>query len=51
MMNMLEEAVIYATAIHHGKVRKFNGIPYILHPKNRRNTAIKKVKIYENNDF
>ena len=32
MMNMLEEAVIYATVMHQGKVRKFNGIPYILHP-------------------
>ena len=32
MMNMLEEAIIYATILHQGKVRKFNGIPYILHP-------------------
>ncbi|MBR6874276.1 MAG: HD domain-containing protein [Ruminococcus sp.] len=32
MMNMLEEAIIYATVLHQGKVRKFNGIPYILHP-------------------
>ena len=32
MMNMLEEAIIYATVMHQGKVRKFNGIPYILHP-------------------
>ncbi len=31
-MNMLEEAIIYATVLHQGKVRKFNGIPYILHP-------------------
>ena len=29
---MLEEAIIYATVLHQGKVRKFNGIPYILHP-------------------
>ena len=32
MMNMLEEAIIYATVLHQGKIRKFNGIPYILHP-------------------
>ncbi|MBR6044357.1 MAG: HD domain-containing protein [Ruminococcus sp.] len=32
MMNMLEEAIIYATVLHQGKVRKFNGIPFILHP-------------------
>ncbi len=32
MMNMLEEAIIYATVLHQGKVRKFSGIPYILHP-------------------
>ncbi|WP_295151604.1 HD domain-containing protein [uncultured Ruminococcus sp.] len=32
MMNMLEEAIIYATVLHQGKVRKFVGIPYILHP-------------------
>jgi len=32
MMNLLEEAIIYATVMHQGKVRKFNGIPYILHP-------------------
>lgn len=32
MMNMLEEAIIYATVLHQGKVRKFTGIPYILHP-------------------
>jgi len=31
-MNLLEEAIIYATVMHQGKVRKFNGIPYILHP-------------------
>ena len=32
MMNMLEEAIIYATVLHQGKIRKFNGIPFILHP-------------------
>ena len=32
MMNILEEAIIYATVMHQGKVRKFNGIPFILHP-------------------
>ena len=32
MMNMLEEAIIYATVMHQGKVRKFNGRPFILHP-------------------
>ena len=32
MMNILEEAIIYATVMHQGKVRKFKGIPYILHP-------------------
>ena len=32
MMNMLEEAIIYATVLHQGKIRKLNGIPYILHP-------------------
>ncbi len=32
MMKMLEEAIIYATIMHQGKVRKFNNIPYILHP-------------------
>ncbi len=31
-MNMIEEAIIYATVLHQGKVRKFNGIPFILHP-------------------
>lgn len=31
-MNKLEEAIIYATQMHQGKVRKVNGIPYILHP-------------------
>ena len=32
MMNMLEEAIIYATVMHQGKIRKFSGIPFILHP-------------------
>ena len=32
MMNILEEAVIYATVLYQGKVRKFRGTPYILHP-------------------
>ena len=32
MMNMLEEAIIYATIMHQGKVRKLGNIPYILHP-------------------
>ena len=32
MMNKLEEAIIYATVLHQGKVRKFKGVPYILHP-------------------
>ncbi|ETP73253.1 guanosine polyphosphate synthetase/pyrophosphohydrolase [Lachnospiraceae bacterium JC7] len=32
MMNMLEEAIIYATVLHQGKIRKFKNIPYILHP-------------------
>lgn len=31
-MNILEEAIIYATIMHQGKVRKFTGVPYILHP-------------------
>lgn len=31
-MNLLEEAIIYATVMHQGIVRKINGIPYILHP-------------------
>ena len=31
MMNILEEAIIYATVMHQGKVRKFKGIPFILH--------------------
>lgn len=32
MMNKLEEAIIYATIMHQGKVRKFGETPYILHP-------------------
>ena len=32
MMNMLEEAIIYATIMHQGKIRKFSSSPYILHP-------------------
>lgn len=32
MMNQLEEAIIYATILHQGKIRKFSGNPYILHP-------------------
>ena len=32
MMNMLEEAIIYATVLHQGKIRKLNSKPYILHP-------------------
>lgn len=32
MMNMLEEAIIYATIMHQGKVRKFGDKPFILHP-------------------
>ena len=32
MMNRLEEAIIYATIMHQGKVRKFGNMPYILHP-------------------
>ena len=32
MMNMLEEAIIYATVMHQGKVRKFGNTPFILHP-------------------
>ena len=31
-MNILEEAIIYATVLHQGKVRKFGNRPYILHP-------------------
>ena len=32
MMNKLEEAIIYATILHQGKIRKLDGTPYILHP-------------------
>ena len=32
MMNKIEEAIIYATVLHQGKVRKLGNIPYILHP-------------------
>ncbi|MCR4923027.1 MAG: HD domain-containing protein [Lachnospiraceae bacterium] len=32
MMRMLEEAIIYATVMHQGKVRKVRNIPFILHP-------------------
>ena len=32
MMNILEEAIIYATVMHQGKVRKFGNQPFILHP-------------------
>ena len=32
MMNMLEEAIIFATVMHQGNVRKFENKPYILHP-------------------
>ena len=31
-MNLLEEAIIYSTIMHQGKVRKINNSPYILHP-------------------
>lgn len=32
MMNIIEEAIIYATIMHQGKVRRFEDTPYILHP-------------------
>lgn len=32
MMNLLEEAIIYATILHQGKWRKGRETPYILHP-------------------
>ena len=32
MLNMIEEAVIYATVMHQGRVHKIKGIPFILHP-------------------
>ena len=31
-MNLLEEAIIYSTVMHQGKIRKINRSPYILHP-------------------
>ena len=31
-MNIFEEAVIYATIMHQGRLRKGKGTPYILHP-------------------
>lgn len=31
-MNIIEEAIIYATILHQGKTRKFTDTPYILHP-------------------
>ena len=31
-MNVLEEAIIFATQAHRGQVRKLAGTPYILHP-------------------
>ena len=32
VMNKIEEAIIYATVMHQGKVRKLGSSPYILHP-------------------
>lgn len=32
MMNIIEEAIIYATVMHQGKVRKLGKKPFILHP-------------------
>ncbi|MCR5475228.1 MAG: HD domain-containing protein [Lachnospiraceae bacterium] len=32
MMNAVEEAIVYATVMHQGKVRKFGDTSYILHP-------------------
>ena len=32
MMNKIEEAIIYATVMHQGKVRKLGDTPFILHP-------------------
>ena len=32
MMNLLEESIVYATVMYQGKVRKFKGVPFILHP-------------------
>ncbi len=31
-MNSIEEAIIYATIMHQGKIRKIGGTPFILHP-------------------
>ena len=31
MMNKIEEAIIYATVMHQGKVRKLGSIPYAPH--------------------
>lgn len=31
-MNVLEEAIIFATKAHEGQTRKFSPIPYIVHP-------------------
>lgn len=31
-MNLVEEAILYATVMHQGKVRKQKNIPFILHP-------------------
>lgn len=31
-MNIIEEAILYGTIMHQGKVRKINNIPYIFHP-------------------
>ena len=32
MMNLVEEAIIYATVMHQGKTRKRGNIPFIMHP-------------------
>ena len=32
MMDLVEEAILYATVMHQGKVRKRKNIPAILHP-------------------
>ena len=32
MNDILDDALIFATQVHHGQVRKMSGIPYILHP-------------------
>lgn len=31
-MNVLEEAILFATKAHEGQLRKLSGMPYILHP-------------------